>query len=75
MRWCGITNEEIFVKYFNKKYLENPNHAYMTISKSAINTAKNKLPITDPDDKLYKAFVEKLNNMRFIGNTIQQKIG
>ena len=75
MRWCGITHEEDFVKYFNQKYQENPHCAHTVITKSAINTAKNNLSRTDPGDILYKAFMEKLNNMRFIGNAIQQKIG
>ena len=75
MIWCGITNEEGFVNYFNKKYQENPHRAHTVITKSAINYAKNNLPKTDHDGRLYKDFVEKLNNMRFIGNAIQQKIG
>ena len=75
MRWCGITHEEGFVNYFNQKYQENPHRTHTVITKSAINTAKNTLSQTDPNDILYKAFVEKLNNMHFIGNAIQQKIG
>lgn len=72
MRWCGVTDEEHFIAYFNKVYERNPSHQYETVTKGAVNAAKNKLLRVDYDDTLYNEFVQKIEKQYFIP-TIQQK--
>ena len=72
MRWCGKTDEERFIAYFNKVYERNPSHQYETVTKGAVNAAKNKLLREDHDDTLYNEFVQKIEKQYFIP-TIQQK--
>jgi hypothetical protein len=72
MRWCGVTKEEHFIAYFNKVYKRNPSHQYETVTKGAVNAAKNKLLREDHDGTLYNEFVQKIEKQYFIP-TIQQK--
>lgn len=72
MRWCGVTDEEHFIAYFNKVYKRNPSCQYETVTKGAVNAAKNKLLRVDHDGTLYNKFVQKIEKQYFIP-TIQQK--
>lgn len=68
LRWCGARNEKLFVDYFNKKYLSNPNHRFETVKKNAVNEAKKQLL---KDDNAYNEFVQKIENLHFIPSTKQ----
>lgn len=74
MRWCGISDEQCFVSYFNKLYEKNPNHLYQTVTKGAVNAAKNKLLREDKDDILFDKFVAELDKLHFIPSYKQNMI-
>ena len=71
MQWCGVTDEKHFVAYFNKMYERNTVHQYKTVTKGAVNAAKNKL-VREKNNIEYNEFVQKLEKLHFIP-AIQQK--
>ena len=71
MRWCGVTDEEHFIAYFNKVYKRNPSRQHETVKKGAVNSAKNK-QVRENNNIEYNEFVQKLEKLHFIP-AIQQK--
>ena len=65
MRWCGVTDEEHFIAYFNKVYKRNPSRQHETVKKGAVNSAKNK-QVRENNNIEYNEFVQKLEKLHFI---------